>query len=35
VDYALRHATCKVMVGATPEWRGPRRPTPASRGLVR
>jgi nucleotide-binding universal stress UspA family protein len=26
VDYVLRHAPCKVMVGATPEWRGPRRP---------
>jgi hypothetical protein len=26
VDYVLRHASCKVMVGATPEWRGPRRP---------
>jgi nucleotide-binding universal stress UspA family protein len=26
VDYVLRHATCKVMVGATPDWRGPRRP---------
>ena len=25
VDYVLRHARCKVMVGATPEWRGPRR----------
>jgi nucleotide-binding universal stress UspA family protein len=25
VDYVLRNATCKVMVGATPEWRGPRR----------
>jgi hypothetical protein len=22
VDYVLRHARCKVMVGATPEWRG-------------
>ena len=22
VDYVLRHAHCKVMVGATPEWRG-------------
>jgi APA family basic amino acid/polyamine antiporter len=24
VDYVLRHARCKVMVGATPEWRGAR-----------
>ncbi|HET6171936.1 MAG TPA: universal stress protein [Gaiellales bacterium] len=22
VDYVLRHARCRVMVGATPEWRG-------------
>ena len=26
VDYVLLHAPCKVMVGATPDWRGPRRP---------
>jgi APA family basic amino acid/polyamine antiporter len=25
VDYVLRHARCKVMVGATPEWRGAAR----------
>jgi APA family basic amino acid/polyamine antiporter len=25
VDYVLRNATCKVMVGAMPEWRGPQR----------
>ena len=25
VDYVLRHAHCKVMVGATPEWRGAAR----------
>jgi APA family basic amino acid/polyamine antiporter len=25
VDYVLRHARCKVMVGATPEWRGASR----------
>jgi basic amino acid/polyamine antiporter, APA family len=25
VDYVLRHAKCRVMVGATPEWRGPQR----------
>ena len=24
-DYVLRHATCKVMIGASPEWRGPVR----------
>jgi APA family basic amino acid/polyamine antiporter len=33
VDYVLRHARCKVMVGATPEWRGASRaiPDPTSR----
>jgi APA family basic amino acid/polyamine antiporter len=25
VDHVLRHAPCRVLVGATPEWRGPRR----------
>ena len=25
VDHVLRHAPCRVMVGAMPEWRGPRR----------
>ena len=25
VDYVLRNAPCRVMVGATPEWRGPKR----------
>jgi APA family basic amino acid/polyamine antiporter len=28
VDYVLRHARCKVMVGATPEWRGAARAVP-------
>jgi APA family basic amino acid/polyamine antiporter len=28
VDFVFRNARCKVMVGATPEWRGPRRPAP-------
>jgi APA family basic amino acid/polyamine antiporter len=34
VDYVLRHAPCKVMVGATPEWRGPRRVGPAPAGTT-
>ena len=32
VDYVLRHARCKVMVGATPEWRGAARAVPPAPG---
>jgi basic amino acid/polyamine antiporter, APA family len=32
VDYVLRNARCKVMVGATPEWRGPQRAVGAPGG---
>ena len=35
VDYVLRHAPCKVMVGATPEWRGPQRPPSRARRVRR
>ncbi len=33
VDYVLRNAPCKVMVGASPEWRGPQRPSRAPAGV--
>jgi hypothetical protein len=32
VDYVLRHARVKVMVGATPEWRGASRAIPNPTG---
>jgi nucleotide-binding universal stress UspA family protein len=33
VDYVLRNARCKVMVGASAEWRGPQRPSRAPAGV--
>ena len=33
VDYVLRNARCKVMVGASADWRGPQRPSKAPAGV--
>jgi APA family basic amino acid/polyamine antiporter len=33
VDYVLRNASCKVMVGASPDWRGPQRASRVPSGL--